>query len=154
VAADVDERFAACPACRPAVEALLQHSGAIDLGWIPVPAPPLPPADYVAFGERREYAVVSHLGDLAGPTSGVVRLPHHLDWSGTPVYDLDNPAALGHLYEVVLREASEARDLCAWLDADVLLRLWPQLFIPPKVRRLWEERFPHLAQARTAAHTA
>jgi hypothetical protein len=53
-----------------------------------------PPADYVPYAERRPYVVASSLNDLRGPTTGVITLPHHLDWSGDPHYDLDKPAVL------------------------------------------------------------
>src|SRR5258705_551786 len=38
-----------------------------------------PPADQVAYGDRKPYVVADHLGDLHGPTEGTVTLPHHLE---------------------------------------------------------------------------
>jgi hypothetical protein len=36
---------------------------------------------------RRPYAVSERLDLLRGPSSGTVRLPSYLDWSGNAVYD-------------------------------------------------------------------
>jgi hypothetical protein len=46
--------------------------------------PARPPADYVPYGDRKPHTVTA----LHGPTGGTISLPHHLDWSGHPEYDL------------------------------------------------------------------
>jgi hypothetical protein len=107
-----------------------------------------PPADYTGYGERKPYVVAERLDDLRGPTGGTVELPPHLDWSGAARYDLDKPARLASMYRTVLNEAGSIDDLRAWLDRRVLTRLWPTLFLPATVRRLWEGRFPELAAMR------
>jgi hypothetical protein len=81
----------------------------------------------------------------------MVSLPRHLDWSGSASYDLDKPARVASMYRTVLMEASSADDLCAWIHRDVLARLWPTLWLPPQVRRLWESRFPELTLVRVEA---
>jgi hypothetical protein len=55
------------------------------------------------------------------------------------------------MYKVVLTEAGTVDDLRSRLSGDVLLRLWPSLWLPPELRRRWEERFPELATARMNA---
>ena len=110
-----------------------------------------PPADYVPYGDRKPYVVADSLADLRGPTEGVVRLPHHLDWSGSPTYDLDRPARLASLYKTVLNEASTVADLRAWLNAGVLIRLWPTLWLPPRLRQMWERKFPELGARHVSA---
>lgn len=110
-----------------------------------------PPRGYVSYGERKPYVVADSLDELSGPTRGVVTLPHRLDWSGHPEYDLSRPARLASMYKVVLTEAATADDLRAWLSRDVLLWLWPTLWLPPPLRRRWEERFPDLAATRADA---
>jgi hypothetical protein len=40
-----------------------------------------PPADQIAYGDRKPYVVADELGDLRGPPT-VRSLCHHLDWSG------------------------------------------------------------------------
>ncbi|MFC4066319.1 hypothetical protein [Actinoplanes subglobosus] len=110
-----------------------------------------PPVGYRPYGDRKAYVVADSLAALAGPTRGVVTLPPHLDWSGRADYDLSRPARLAGMYKVVLSEAGKVKDLCDWLDGDLLVRLWPTLWLPPQLRRLWEERFPELAETRRIA---
>jgi hypothetical protein len=54
------------------------------------------------------------------------------------------------MYQIVLREASRAEDL-AYLNEDMLIALWPGLFLPKGVRQAWEERHPALRAAVPAA---
>lgn len=114
-------------------------------------APARPPVDYVPYGDRKPYTVVDTLTALHGPTTGTVTLPQHLDWSGHPEYDLTRPARLAGMYKTVLTEAATIDDLTTWLDHGTLVRLWPTLWLPPQLRRRWEERFPQLAATRAGA---
>ena len=66
-------------------------------------------------------------------------------------YDLNRAARLASMYKVVLTEASTVEDLNTWLDADLLRRLWPTLWLPPQLRQRWEEAFPELAATRSTA---
>lgn len=109
------------------------------------------PDGYTSYGDRKPYVVAERLADLRGPTAGVVELPPHLDWSGNASYDLAKPARLASMYRTVLNEAASVADLRAWIDGPVLVQLWPTLWLPPQVRRLWEGRFPELASLRAAA---
>ena len=110
-----------------------------------------PPADYVPYGDRKPYVIADTLSDLCGPTGGTVTLPHHLDWSGNATYDLDRPARLSSMYKTVLNEASTVTDLRTWVNAELLVQLWPMLWLPPRLRRLWERNFPELAAIRASA---
>ena len=80
-----------------------------------------------------------------------MNLPRHLDWSGNAPYDLDKPARLASMYRTVLNEAGSAEDLRAWIDGRMLAQLWPTLWLPPQLRRLWESRFPELASPQAQA---
>jgi hypothetical protein len=111
-------------------------------------APSRPAVRHSSYGDRKPYAVADRLDDLRGPTSGTVTLPAHLDWSGNASYDLDKPARLASMYRTVLNEAGSADDLRAWIDGRMLARLWPTLWLPPQLRRLWESRFPELSSLR------
>ncbi|MGE5826869.1 MAG: hypothetical protein ACM30G_00695 [Micromonosporaceae bacterium] len=102
------------------------------------------------YGDRKPYVVADNLEDLRGPTKGTITLPHHLDWSGQASYDLDRPARLATMYRTVLNEASTAQDLRNWLNARILTELWPTLWLPARLRGLWEGRFPQLATDRPA----
>lgn len=115
-----------------------------------VTAPPnrptaTPPPGRPSYSERRPYAVADRLDELRGPTQGTVVLPSHLDWSGRADYDLAKPARLASMYRTVLTEAAGPDDLRAWIDGPTLRHLWPTLFLPPAVRRLWEGQFPELS---------
>ncbi|GAA2375175.1 hypothetical protein [Dactylosporangium salmoneum] len=106
-----------------------------------------PPADYMPYGERKPIVVADSLSQLNGPINGTVALPNHLDWSGHRVYDLDDPKRLVTMYKTVLQEAQTVADLATWLNADRLATEWASMYLPPKIRRLWEARFPQLGDA-------
>lgn len=103
------------------------------------------------YADQRPYAVAGSLADLRGPTSGTVVLDQRLGWSGRARYDLANPRRLASMYETVLREATCPDDLARWLDGPTLVRLWPDLVLPPQVRRLWQARFAQLADPHGSA---
>lgn len=109
-----------------------------------------PPDDYQPYSARKPYVVADSIDDLHGPTQGTVRLPHHLDWSGDATYDLAKPARLASMYKTVLNEAVTVDDLNASLDGALLVQVWPSLWLPPRLRHLWEQRFPQLAAFRGA----
>ena len=91
---------------------------------------------------------------LAGPTTGIIRLPRHLDWSGNAVYDLDAPGRLVDLYRTVIIEAAAPEDLYAYLEAGTLRRLWSYMWLPPAVREAWQARFADLATIGALAASA
>jgi hypothetical protein len=95
---------------------------------------------------QRPYTVPERLDLLRGPSSGTIHLPSHLDWSGNAVYDLDTPGRIVDLYRAVLIEAGSPQDLYEYLDERVLRRLWALLWLPARLRRAWEQRFPVLAE--------
>lgn len=97
------------------------------------------------YADQRHYVVPSRLTDLHGPTGGHVTLDRSLDWSGDSTYDLDDPGDLQVMYQTVLNQAASAEDLNHWLNADVLRRVWPSLWLPARLRALWQARFSELA---------
>lgn len=99
------------------------------------------------YSETRPYTVADSLGELVGPTRGVVTLPKHLDWSEQRRYDLDDLRELSLMYEVVLREAMHQDDLRRFLNASMLRTVWRDLYLPRRVRSMWESRFADLASA-------
>jgi hypothetical protein len=102
------------------------------------------------YADQRHYAVPARLADLGGPVTGVVSLDPHLDWSGDRRYDLDDPGDLQLMYQTVLNQATTVNDVCRWLDQDMLRRLWPALWLPSRLRALWQARFPELRDPPTA----
>lgn len=93
----------------------------------------------------RPALVVPDLADLRGPTAGTVELPLWLYWSQPDLrFDLDDPDMRQWMYEIVLREAGGVEDLTTYLDRDMLIALWPRLYLPKGVRHAWEDRHPAL----------
>lgn len=102
--------------------------------------------------QARPGLVAASLADLRGPACGVVELPLRLFWSAPGhTFDLDQPPMLQAMYEAVLREASRPEDLTSYLNGEVLVAVWPELYLPKGLRRAWEERHPALRAARLTA---
>lgn len=95
--------------------------------------------------DQQRFVVPGSLAELRGPVNGVVALDRRLDWSGDSTYDLDDAGDLQVMYQTVLNKATTAADLHRWLDGDTLRRLWPDLWLPARLRALWQARFPELA---------
>jgi len=97
------------------------------------------------YADQRHYVIASRLADLRGPVTGTVTLDRWLDWSGDSSYDLDDPGDLQLMYQTVLNQATTVADLYGRLDGDTLRRLWPSLWLPARLRALWQARIPELA---------
>ena len=100
-----------------------------------------------AYAENRPYLAPETLAELTGPVSGIVVLPLRLDWTERAEFHLDDPAERNLMYERVIREATRIDDLRAYVNGAVLRDEWRQLFLPARVRQIWEERFPVLRPA-------
>lgn len=99
----------------------------------------------------RAALVIADLADLQGPVHGTVELPLRLFWSPPGcTFDLGDPGMLRSMYETVLREAIRVEELAAFLQGDLLVALWPALFLPKGVRRAWEEHHPALCTSPAA----
>lgn len=103
------------------------------------------PCDAHSFAARRPIAIIDDLASLHGPSAGIVNLPLNIDWSPKRTYDLNDEADRRVLYERVLREALRVDQLAELLNAGLLTRVWPHLWLPREVRARWEHRFPELA---------
>ena len=101
----------------------------------------------------RDAVVAASLADLKGPNEGTVELPLWLFWSSPGhAFDLGDPDMRRWLYQTVLREAARPEDLTTNLNGDLLVALWPELYLPKGVRQAWEDQHPALrAAAATAA---
>lgn len=90
-------------------------------------------------GWQRPVAVPDDLSALEGPTTGYVRLPLHVYSSGLGPgreFNLSIEAEQVELYQIVLTEGRLV-DVCQFIDADALMRLWPLLWLSPHVRAAW-----------------
>jgi hypothetical protein len=43
------------------------------------------------------------------------------------------------------------QDLRDWIDQRKLVELWPRIWLPVRLRELWESRFPELGARRATA---
>ncbi len=107
-----------------------------------------------AVTEQRRYAdhrpypdPPRRLTDLTGPSSGVVELPITIDWGPRRRYDLGAEADRRIVYERVLREAADAEEVGRYVNGAILVDVWSRLWLPQRVRRAWEQRFPELTHA-------
>ena len=100
----------------------------------------------------RGVLVIRDLTNLRGPAHGMIQLPQRLFWSAPDcTFDLDDPATLRSVYQKVLREAINSGELVTYLNGDMLVSVWPDLFLPENIRRAWEHVHPVLAARRAAA---
>jgi len=101
-----------------------------------------------SYGSTRPYSLPRALGDLVGPTSGRVVLPRRIYWGPPRDFDLDVPAQRRSYYAYVLNEAATVVDLEQLLDERLLMETWAELWLPERLRELWETAFPVLARRR------
>ena len=97
------------------------------------------------YSDQRRYLVAASLADLRGPVGGIVAIDRWLDWSGDGSYDLDDAGDLQVMYQTVLNQAATPKDLHRWLDRDRFILLWLDLWLPTRMRTLWQTRFSDLA---------
>jgi hypothetical protein len=88
------------------------------------------------------------LDALTGPAGGVVELPFDLAWSGDRNFDLAKPDDRYLYYMTVLTAAITPEHFTQWLNADLLRSEWGRLVLPPRLRDIWQQRFPELAAVR------
>jgi hypothetical protein len=94
----------------------------------------------------RRVVVAENLAALHGPDSGVVELPQRLCRSGGQrVFDMSDTDQVLDMYESVLEDARTQADLAGYANGELLVRLWPQPFLPRRIRQAWEDVHPLLA---------
>ncbi|MFK0042366.1 transcriptional regulator [Paenarthrobacter sp. NPDC090517] len=91
------------------------------------------------------YEVTESLDALQGPGEGILTLPQHVYWGPQAECDLGHPEDVYKAYQAILREGTRA-DQEQLLNADLLMKVWSELMLPVRVRDLWENKFPQLAQ--------
>jgi hypothetical protein len=99
----------------------------------------------------RPVVVPASLDDLCGPASGVVELPVRLYWSGSRKFDLTDQHQVADMCEAVLDVAATSGDITAYLNAGLLIHVWPVLGMSRAKRDAWESQFPVLRRQRLAA---
>jgi len=114
------------------VERIIRTSG-YDLGLVPR-------VEFTACaGSRGEpFMVPDRLWrlDLADALAHVT-LPGHLHWSGpSRTYELSDRSDRARVYEIVLREGTEA-DMLTYMDGALLVDVWTELVLPAPLRIAW-----------------
>jgi hypothetical protein len=99
---------------------------------------------HVLFQDVVPYDIPSSLGALRGPAAGRLTLPLHIWWAPEPTFDLADRSELLVAYRAVVREG-RTEDQEALLNRNLLLSVWPDLRLPIRCRRAWEDAFPELA---------
>ena len=85
----------------------------------------------------RPVSIPDDMEDRSLPkASGKVRLPHHIAWSFPFEYDLDDHKGLRAAYQRIMTEGLDD-DVRYYIDLDVLLDLWDELWLSPHVREAW-----------------
>ena len=100
---------------------------------------------------HRPVVVAGTLGELRGPTAGLVELPLRLWWHPQRAFDLGEHTMLLWMYENVLRESIRVDELRSYIDGATLVRVWAELNLPRGVRAAWEARHPRLRPRATLA---
>lgn len=93
------------------------------------------------------WIVIADLGDLRGPETGHLLLPHSLDWGPLRRYDLADAALLRSAYATVLREASTGDQLATLINRRLLEANWASLRLLRRLRDGWESAHPSLRKA-------
>ncbi|PLS30177.1 transcriptional regulator [Bifidobacterium margollesii] len=102
----------------------------------------------VRLRDIKPYRLPGSLDELRGPAHGRIRLRHAVRWApGDGIVDLDEPGGVRMAYQALIAEGGET-DQREGINAGLLVGSWPDLNLDPRVRRLWEERFPELAAVR------
>ncbi len=92
---------------------------------------------YRPFLTPERISIPDDLEDRSLPkASGKVTLPRHIAWSFPYSYDLDNRKSLRSCYAQVMTEGLDD-DVRFYIDLDVLLDVWDELWLSPHVREAW-----------------
>ena len=106
----------------------------------------VPEGTRVFYRDIKPYDMPERLEDLRGPSGGQLTLPVNVYWGPWSVVDLDIHSDVVKAYQATLREG-RVGDQVILLNRDLLVRIWPELMLPARVRQLWESRFPQLSVA-------
>lgn len=95
------------------------------------------------YADHIVYHAPDSLDELHGPTSGVVRVPPHINTAPDPTYDFNDSGDLWAAYSAIVRDGYPDEQ-AALLDRSTLLRLWPDLNLPKRCRETWTAQFAEL----------
>lgn len=101
----------------------------------------------VRYRDIKPYDAPASLDELRGPHDGPIDLPHAVRWQPDRLsVDVSNLGWRRMAYQALLAEGSAAEQT-RLMNRDRLIETWPILNMDPRVRDLWEGRFPQLRDA-------
>lgn len=101
----------------------------------------------VRYRDIKLYDGPESLDELHGPHDGFIDLPHAVRWQPDRLgVDVSNLGWRRMAYQALLAEGIVAEQ-CRLTNQDRLIETWPILHMDPRVRNLWERRFPQLRTA-------
>ena len=107
------------------------------------------PKGHLITRDTRTYSLPGSLDDLKGPREGSIRLPKGILWApGDGVLPLSG-GLLRTAYQAVIANGS-TRDVCKFLNRDLLVCEWRHLALPIEAAKAWQGRFPELRGNRRA----
>lgn len=101
------------------------------------------PEPRVFLRDVKPYSAPERWDELRGPATGELELPHGVLWTPDRVVDLGTRAGRITAYTAVLEEGA-ADEQSEVLNPALLVEMWAELPVSPRVRTLWEKRFPQL----------
>ncbi|MBE6477727.1 MAG: transcriptional regulator [Propionibacteriaceae bacterium] len=101
----------------------------------------------VRLRDTKPYEAPDSLDELRGPHDGTIDLPHAVRWQPDRfAVNVNEPGWRRMAYQALLAEgtAEEQRRL---VNRTRLIETWPILTMDPRLRELWEDRFPELVES-------
>ena len=89
---------------------------------------------------RPQVPLPGSLSELRGPLEGVVTMPGRLFWLSPDLrrvqWDLSDRDRRRAFYEIVLVKGT-IDDVRGFVNGPELMRLWPDMYLPPWIREAW-----------------
>ncbi|MDO5094405.1 MAG: transcriptional regulator [Propionibacteriaceae bacterium] len=99
---------------------------------------------HLRFRDVKPYDAPVSLDELRGPHARLIDLPHSVRWQADRLgVDVSHRGWCRMAYQALLAEGT-ADEQCRLMNRDRLIEMWPILNMDPRVRGLWESRFPQL----------
>lgn len=95
------------------------------------------------YASRIKYEVPGALSQLAGPLTGVIKLPRSIYWGPETTVDLADPVDVQRMYQAVVRSGTQQQQE-RWLNRNLLIATWPSLVLPVRCHMKWESEFSEL----------
>ncbi len=74
-------------------------------------------------------------------------MPGTIDWGPKRTYNVALDAGRRVMYELVLQEGASTEQVSQYVNGQALAQVWRRLWLPRRVRTMWEERLSELRQA-------